>query len=782
MAYERTSWVDDETLVNAQRMNNIEEGIVNVTSGKSDKDHNHDEDYSSIDHTHPQYAEEDNVYTKGDVDAKINPLSSSISSLEATDRTQNEELEDLETKYSTLKGLVNTNTRGITNMGLLSDLNTTDKSSLVAAINEVNISGGGGSGTKNYNELFNRPSVNGVLLEGDVTTDELGFDFVPEGDGNANNIIFEDGESLQDKYKDGGIGGPKGDTGPQGAMGPQGPEGPMGPQGPQGIKGDKGDTGEQGPQGPEGPQGLRGPAGPQGIQGIPGNIGPQGPKGDTGPQGEQGPQGEPGEKGAPGDIGPQGPAGADGAPGAIGPQGEPFRIAGELETPEDLPDPSTVTNNFAYLISNQKVLNEETGEEEWVPYEDGQHMWILYLDTDNFIDYGPFSGAQGPVGPVGPEGPMGPQGEPGPVGPQGPSGYGVKEGGLTGQFLSKYSDIDYSTDWVDVHQVPAGGTVGQVLSKTTDTDYDATWTDLPSNYYTKEETYTKEEVDNLIPTDFYSKSETYTKTEVDNKIPEVPEVIDNLTSTSTVDALSAAQGKALNDKIDNLNITTTIPVNRTVIYSGQLLGSETVALTGVKRYLDIYVKIQFGTNSKAATLKYTIDTLGYAGSTQEIAELQYGLGVMSTFDETHMSSLYMSEGYYNTTTGEFTHSRVGYANFTDGAWTDRNSTAAYAIYQIVTYDEETVSSADDALSLAYRAIGGADNVADGYRLWIQTEEPTTGPNGDCYMGSITNTSTTYNEVWVYVYVDRTLGIDVEGEIGWYVKDSDLLDNNILHTM
>ena len=555
MAYERTSWVDDETLVNAQRMNNIEEGIANVTSGKSDKDHNHDEDYSPMDHTHPQSAKEDNVYTKGDVDAKISPLSSSISSLEATDKNQNEELEILESKYSTLKGIVNTNTRGITNMGLLSDLNTTDKSSLVAAINEVNISGGGGSGTKNYNELFNRPSINGVLLEGNVTTDNLGFDFVPEGDGNANNIIFEDGESLQDKYKDGGISGPKGDTGPQGAMGPQGPEGPIGPQGPQGIKGDKGDVGEQGPQGPEGPQGLRGPAGPQGPQGLPGNIGPQGPKGDTGPQGERGPQGEPGEKGATGDIGPQGPAGADGEPGAIGPQGEPFRIAGELETPEDLPDPSTVTNNFAYLISNQKVLNEETGEEEWVPYEDGQHMWILYLDTDNFVDYGSFSGAQGPVGPVGPEGPIGPQGEQGPVGPQGPSGYGVKEGGLTGQFLSKYSDIDYSTDWVDVHQVPAGGVIGQVLSKTTDTDYDATWTDLPNNYYTKEETYTKEEVNNLIPTDFYSKNETYTKTEVDNKIPEVPEVINNLTSTSTTNALSAAQGKILNDKFGNYMMT-----------------------------------------------------------------------------------------------------------------------------------------------------------------------------------------------------------------------------------
>ena len=130
MAYERTSWVDDETLVNAQRMNNIEEGIANVTSGKSDKDHNHDEDYSPIDHTHPQYAEEDNVYTKGDVDAKISPLSSSISSLEATDKNQNEELEILESKYSTLKGIVNTNTRGIAKMEVVFTLEVVEERGL----------------------------------------------------------------------------------------------------------------------------------------------------------------------------------------------------------------------------------------------------------------------------------------------------------------------------------------------------------------------------------------------------------------------------------------------------------------------------------------------------------------------------------------------------------------------------------------------------------------------------------------------------------------------------
>lgn len=521
MAYERTSWVDDETLVNAQRMNNIEEGIVNVTSGKSDKDHNHDEDYSSIDHTHPQYAEEDNVYTKGDVDAKINPLSSSISSLEATDRTQNEELEDLESKYSTLKGLVNTNTRGVINMGLLSDLNTTDKSSLVAAINEVNISGGGGTGTKNYNELFNRPSVNGVLLEGDVTTEELGFNFVHEGSGNTNEIIFEDGESLQDKYKDGGIGGPKGDTGPQGAIGPQGPEGPAGPQGPQGIKGDKGDTGEQGPVGPQGERGPQGPKGEPGLQGNPGNIGPQGPKGDKGDQGEPGPQGEQGEKGPKGDkgdkgdIGPEGPKGDKGDPGPQGsdgamgiqgeqgPQGDPgvpgqdFYIADIVDTPNDLPNPDSVTNNLAY-----GVLGDENG-----PFP-VTYVYILNEDKE-WKEYGPM-------------------GEPGANGIDGADGVGIPAGGTTNQILAKANDEDYATYWM-TNPVPVAGVTNQILRKKSEADYDTEWADLPHDYYTKEE--------------------------VDNKIPEVPAVINNLTSTSTTDALSAAQGKALNDKFGNYMMT-----------------------------------------------------------------------------------------------------------------------------------------------------------------------------------------------------------------------------------
>jgi hypothetical protein len=50
----------------------------------------------------------------------------------------------------------------------------------------------------------------------------------------------------------------------------------------QGAKGDKGDTGEQGPQGIQGLQGERGPQGEQGPQGIQGIKGDKGDKGDKG--------------------------------------------------------------------------------------------------------------------------------------------------------------------------------------------------------------------------------------------------------------------------------------------------------------------------------------------------------------------------------------------------------------------------------------------------------------------------------------------------------------------
>lgn len=62
------------------------------------------------------------------------------------------------------------------------------------------------------------------------------------------------------------------------------------------------------------------------------------------------------------------------------------------------------------------------------------------------------TGAQGPAGdtgPIGPEGPEGPEGPQGPAGADGADGEGVPLGGTTGQILSKTSETDYDTEWVD---------------------------------------------------------------------------------------------------------------------------------------------------------------------------------------------------------------------------------------------------------------------------------------------------------------------------------------------
>ena len=103
-------------------------------------------------------------------------------------------------------------------------LKTTDKSSLVAAINEIYQAGGGKSVT-------------------DAQVNE-GGDLI---------ITLSDGTTINAGYV----------VGADGAQGPEGPQGPPGAEGEQGPAGPKGDTGEQGPQGPKGDTGAQGLQGPK---------------------------------------------------------------------------------------------------------------------------------------------------------------------------------------------------------------------------------------------------------------------------------------------------------------------------------------------------------------------------------------------------------------------------------------------------------------------------------------------------------------------------------------
>ena len=95
-------------------------------------------------------------------------------------------------------------------------------------------------GSNDYNDLDNKPQINGVTLTGNKTSADLGI----KQDYTADDITFTDGETFQQKYNNGEL---------------------TGPQGPQGLQGDKGDTGEQGPQGLQGEPGQDGEQGPAGY-------------------------------------------------------------------------------------------------------------------------------------------------------------------------------------------------------------------------------------------------------------------------------------------------------------------------------------------------------------------------------------------------------------------------------------------------------------------------------------------------------------------------------------
>lgn len=87
------------------------------------------------------------------------------------------------------------------------------------------------------------------------------------GDFQASQVKFTDGQTFQQKLDGGTLKGEKGDKGetgaqgPAGATGPKGDAGEQGPAGEAGAKGDKGDKGDQGAAGAQGPAGAKGDTG-----------------------------------------------------------------------------------------------------------------------------------------------------------------------------------------------------------------------------------------------------------------------------------------------------------------------------------------------------------------------------------------------------------------------------------------------------------------------------------------------------------------------------------------
>ena len=353
--------------------------------------------------------------------------------------------------------------------------------------------------------------------------------------------------------------------------------GTRGLQGKKGDKGDKGDKGNQGLQGPKGDKGEKGDKGDQGSQGI------QGPKGDTGPQGIQGIQGEqgvPGPQGIQGIPGEQGPKGDKGDKGEPGKDGTGVTILGSYSSESELLEEHPQGNNGDSYLVNGDLYVWNSQSNQWKNVGNIQ---------------GPIGekGEQGPQGIQGVPGEQGPQGPIGPQGPKGEQGIGVPDGGEEGQTIVKQGN---STIWdfFDFSKLKNKPTkLSQFNNDTNFIDY--TVSNL-ANYYSKNLTYTKEEINQMVssittmsvqvveelPTSDISSTTIYlrlkatseesniydeylyvnntwekigdtsldltnyaTKDYVEEKISS--ETIDNLNSTSSTNPLSANMGKKLND-------------------------------------------------------------------------------------------------------------------------------------------------------------------------------------------------------------------------------------------
>lgn len=118
-------------------------------------------------------------------------------------------------------------------------------------------------------------------------------------------------------------------------------------------------------------------------------------------------------------------------------------------------------------------------------------------------------------------------------------------------------------------------------------------------------------------------------------------------------------------------------IKKDTIFEGALFGGDNIVFGGeVKRYLDIYVRINF--SNEDGFIKYTLDTT--------LDPPTFASGIIMSFDTDNGLEYYVSESSYNKNAKTFTHTRIGFFNISNNTYSGRNANESYYVYRIDTYD------------------------------------------------------------------------------------------------
>jgi hypothetical protein len=159
-------------------------------------------------------------------------------------------------------------------------------------------------------------------------------------------------------------------------------------------------------------------------------------------------------------------------------------------------------------------------------------------------------------------------------------------------------------------------------------------------------------------------------------IPDGYETLEQWADNANIRAYKVVDGNLVFDAEEDARLQEEYKRDGKTVYEGKLIGGESTTLSNVKRFLDVYVTINY--EDCEGTIKYTIDT--------NLGNTVFGGGMLTPFDEEYMDTYYVSESKYDTTTNNFTHNRIGYFSIANGGYTDRKNTVNYYVYRIDTYD------------------------------------------------------------------------------------------------